>query len=44
VVFLRDGRVAGEVAGGSTTRVAEFFAGLEAEDASPALVSPVASR
>jgi len=33
VVFLRDGRVAGEIAGGSTARVAEFFAGLEPESA-----------
>ena len=29
VVFLRDGRIAGEVAGGSTERVAEFFTQLE---------------
>jgi putative ABC transport system ATP-binding protein len=29
VVFLRDGRVAGEVAGGSVRRVSEFFATLE---------------
>jgi putative ABC transport system ATP-binding protein len=29
VVFLRDGRVAGEVPGGSAQRVAEFFATLE---------------
>jgi putative ABC transport system ATP-binding protein len=29
VVFLRDGRVAGEVPGGSTERVLEFFATLE---------------
>jgi putative ABC transport system ATP-binding protein len=29
VVFLRDGRVAGEVAGGSTRRVSEFFSTLE---------------
>ena len=29
VVFLRDGQVAGEVAGGSTLRVSEFFATLE---------------
>jgi putative ABC transport system ATP-binding protein len=29
VVFLRDGRVAGEVPGGSTRRVSEFFATLE---------------
>ncbi|HEX5618841.1 MAG TPA: ABC transporter ATP-binding protein [Solirubrobacteraceae bacterium] len=29
VVFLRDGRVAGEVPGGSLQRVNEFFAGLE---------------
>jgi putative ABC transport system ATP-binding protein len=30
VVFLRDGQVAGEVPGGSTERVLEFFATLEA--------------
>jgi putative ABC transport system ATP-binding protein len=29
VVFLRDGRIAGEVEGGSTQRVIDFFAGLE---------------
>ena len=29
VVFLRDGRVAGEVPGGSTRRVSDFFATLE---------------
>ena len=29
VVFLRDGRVAGEVAGGSTQRVIDFLATLE---------------
>jgi putative ABC transport system ATP-binding protein len=29
VVFLRDGRVAGEVAGGATQRVIDFFATLE---------------
>jgi putative ABC transport system ATP-binding protein len=29
VVFLRDGQVAGEVPGGSTERVLEFFAGLD---------------
>ena len=29
VVFLRDGRVAGEVSGGSTRRVSDFFATLE---------------
>jgi putative ABC transport system ATP-binding protein len=32
VVFLRDGQVAGEVAGGSTQRVSEFFAGLSPAD------------
>jgi putative ABC transport system ATP-binding protein len=31
IVFLRDGEIAGEVAGGSTERVIEFFAELEAE-------------
>ena len=31
VVFLRDGRIAGEVAGGSAQRVAEFFTSLEPE-------------
>jgi putative ABC transport system ATP-binding protein len=33
VVFLRDGRVAGEVAGGSTERVLSFFAALEPVEA-----------
>ena len=32
VVFLRDGAVAGEVEGGSTERVIEFFASLERKD------------
>ena len=32
VVFLRDGVVAGEVAGGSTQRVIDFFASLERKD------------
>src|SRR4051795_13536653 len=32
VVFLRDGRHAGEVAGGSTARVIEFYASLERVD------------
>jgi putative ABC transport system ATP-binding protein len=32
VVFLRDGAVAGEVEGGSTQRVIDFFASLERED------------
>jgi len=36
VVFLRDGRVAGEVGGGSLQRVTEFFAGLEPEVGIPA--------
>ncbi len=31
VVFLRDGRLAGEIEGGSTQRVIDFFAGLEAQ-------------
>jgi putative ABC transport system ATP-binding protein len=35
VVFLRDGRVAGEVAGGSAQRVGEFFASLEPADDVP---------
>jgi putative ABC transport system ATP-binding protein len=36
VVFLRDGQIAGEVAGGSTEAVAEFFTQLEpVEDAEP---------
>jgi hypothetical protein len=30
-VFLRDGKVAGEVPGGSTERVASFFTALEPE-------------
>jgi putative ABC transport system ATP-binding protein len=38
VVFLRDGRVAGEVPGGSAQRVAEFFASLE-----PAVDVPAAA-
>jgi len=37
VVFLRDGRSAGEVAGGSAQRVIDFFATLEARDHLPAL-------
>jgi putative ABC transport system ATP-binding protein len=38
VVFLRDGRMAGEVPGGSTERVLEFFATLQpAEEFEPAL-------
>jgi putative ABC transport system ATP-binding protein len=32
VLFLRDGRVAGEVAGGSTERVIEFVASLERQE------------
>src|SRR3954451_15810387 len=36
VVFLRDGRSAGEVAGGSTQRVIDFFATLEARVDLPA--------
>jgi putative ABC transport system ATP-binding protein len=36
VVFLRDGRVAGEVAGGSAQRVIDFFATLEPDAAEPA--------
>jgi putative ABC transport system ATP-binding protein len=32
VVFLRDGWIAGEVEGGSTQRVIDFFASLEAKD------------
>jgi putative ABC transport system ATP-binding protein len=32
IVFLRDGRVAGEVAGGSTQAVAEFYGSLEREE------------
>jgi putative ABC transport system ATP-binding protein len=32
VVFLRDGRIAGEVPGGSTQRVADFYSSLEAKD------------
>ena len=35
VVFLRDGRVAGELPGGSTQSVSEFFAGLEPESDVP---------
>jgi putative ABC transport system ATP-binding protein len=36
VVFLRDGRVAGEVEGGSTQRVIDFFATLEPAEQEPA--------
>jgi putative ABC transport system ATP-binding protein len=36
VVFLRDGRHAGEVAGGSTQRVSDFLATLESSDDAPA--------
>jgi len=36
VVFLRDGRSAGEVAGGSAQRVIDFFATLEARVDLPA--------
>jgi putative ABC transport system ATP-binding protein len=32
VLFLRDGHVAGEVAGGDTRRVIEFFATLQPRD------------
>jgi putative ABC transport system ATP-binding protein len=42
VVFLRDGAVAGEVEGGSTQRVIEFFASLERKDelcSDPSMVS-----
>jgi putative ABC transport system ATP-binding protein len=35
VLFLRDGRVAGEVPGGSTRRVSDFFATLEPETEIP---------
>jgi putative ABC transport system ATP-binding protein len=35
VVFLRDGKVAGEVRGGSTERVLEFFATLEPDQPEP---------
>jgi putative ABC transport system ATP-binding protein len=38
VVFLRDGRVAGEVPGGSLQRVNDFFADLEPEAEIPAVV------
>ena len=34
VVFLRDGKIAGEVEGGSTQRAAEYLASLQA-DADP---------
>jgi len=37
VVFLRDGRSAGEVAGGSAQRVIDFFATLEAREDLPAI-------
>ena len=36
VVFLRDGRVAGEVPGGSTRRVSDFFATLEVPETAAA--------
>ena len=46
VVFLRDGAVAGEVEGGSTQRVIDFFASLERKDelcSDPSTVSPSVS-
>ena len=39
VVFLRDGRYVGEVEGGSTQRVSDFFATLESRDEAPAAVA-----
>ena len=42
VVFLRDGRVAGEVPGGSTQRVLGFFSTLESDATPPAV--PAAAR
>jgi putative ABC transport system ATP-binding protein len=36
VIFLRDGKVAGEVAGGSTQRAAEYLASLQIEAQSAA--------
>jgi putative ABC transport system ATP-binding protein len=39
VIFLRDGKIAGEVEGGSTRRAAEYLASLQSEDErEPALV------
>jgi putative ABC transport system ATP-binding protein len=35
VVFLRDGQIAGEVAGGSTSAVVEFFTTLDPDSAEP---------
>jgi putative ABC transport system ATP-binding protein len=32
IVFLRDGKVAGEIEGGSTRRAAEYLASLQTED------------
>lgn len=32
IIFLRDGRIAGQVEGGSTRRAAEYLASLQAED------------
>jgi putative ABC transport system ATP-binding protein len=46
VVFLRDGVVAGEVEGGSTQRVIDFFASLERKDelcSDPSIASPSVS-
>jgi putative ABC transport system ATP-binding protein len=44
VVFLRDGRIAGEVQGGETRRVIEFFSTLERSDGEvPALVGGAAA-
>jgi putative ABC transport system ATP-binding protein len=46
VVFLRDGSIAGEVEGGSTQRVIEFFASLERKDelcSDPSTALPSAS-
>ena len=39
VIFLRDGKLAGEVEGGSARRAAEYLASLQTEDEREALVA-----
>ena len=39
VIFLRDGRLAGEVEGGSTRRAADYLASLQSEDERESLVA-----
>ena len=35
IVYLRDGQIAGEIAGGSAKRAAEYLAGLQVDDEEP---------